>query len=491
VPREARLPPEHRRQALRYALLHWRFFDRFVDAGTQWLAPDNFQETPEPVVALRTSPTNIGLQLLATASAHDLGFITLDEMIDRLDNAFRSLERMRRFRGHFYNWYDLNDLSVLEPAYVSTVDSGNLAGHLIALRQACLGIPDEPVVDGRFWRALDAALALAEGRLRSVDAPGPATDHLRAARASLVISPREPGSAAALDAIAGRLREAQAAVPEGPATEWIAWARRLVAQREAWVAVHGANPAATLRELAASAADAARLVARLEAIAERAAAYAMEMDFRLLFDAERKLFAIGFQGSTHSLDSSHYDLLASEARLASFMAIAKNDAPTEHWFRLGRMLTYAAGAPALVSWSGSMFEYLMPALVMRSFPDTVLAQTAHGALERQVAWGEQHGIPWGTSESAYNVRDRHQTYQYRAFGVPDLALKRGLGREHVVAPYASALAAMVDARRALANLERLEAPSAHSGSATRWTTPVPTRERGSRWSAPTWRTMWV
>jgi cellobiose phosphorylase len=460
VPRERRLPPEGRRQALRYALLHWRFFDHFVHAGTQWLAPDNFQETPEPVVALRTSPTNIGLQLLATVSAHDLGFITLDDMTGRLEYAFRSLERMRRFRGHFYNWYDLNDLSVLEPAYVSTVDSGNLAGHLIALRQACLGIPDEPVVDGRVWRALEGALALAEERLRSVEVRGMAAEHLRAARAALLISRRQPASAASLATIAGPLRDAEAGVPPGPATEWIAWSLRLLVRHEAWVAAHGASPAATLRELTPSSADAARLVARLEALAERAADYAMEMDFRLLFDAERKLFAIGFQGNTHSLDSSYYDLLASEARLASFMAIAKNDAPTEHWFRLGRMLTYAAGAPALVSWSGSMFEYLMPALVMRSFPDTLLAQTAHGALERQVAWGEERGIPWGASESAYNVRDRHQTYQYRAFGVPDLALKRGLGREKVVAPYASALAAMVDPRRAVANLERLEGKAA-------------------------------
>jgi cyclic beta-1,2-glucan synthetase len=182
----------------------------------------------------------------------------------------------------------------------------------------------------------------------------------------------------------------------------------------------------------------------------------MEMDFRFLFDAERKLFSIGFQQSTHSMDGSFYDLLASEARLASFIAIAKNDVPAEHWFRLGRTLTYAAGAPALVSWSGSMFEYLMPVLVMRSFPFTLLSQTCEGALERQVAWGDERGVPWGMSESAYNVRDRLRTYQYRPFGVPDLALKRGLGRELVVAPYASVLASMIDPRRALENLRRLE-----------------------------------
>jgi cyclic beta-1,2-glucan synthetase len=182
----------------------------------------------------------------------------------------------------------------------------------------------------------------------------------------------------------------------------------------------------------------------------------MEMDFRFLMDQDRKLFAIGFQQATHALDVSYYDLLASEARLASFIAVAKNDVPAEHWFHLGRTLTYAAGAPALVSWSGSMFEYLMPVLVMHSFPHTVLSQTYEGALSRQRTYGAERRVPWGVSESAYNVRDRNQIYQYRAFGVPDLALKRGLGRDLVVAPYASALAAMVSPEAALANLTQLE-----------------------------------
>ncbi len=462
--RDRRLPPESRRQALRYALLHWRFFDRFVTAETGWLAPDNFQETPEPVVAMRTSPTNIGLQLLATVSAQDLGFLALDDMTRRLELAFRSLERMRRLHGHFYNWYDLLDLSVLEPAYVSTVDSGNFAGHLIALRQACLALVDEPVLDARLWRALDTALTLADERLRDLAPARAAGEYLRAARAALVASRRAPPSTASLAAVTSPLRQAEAALAAAnlpaeaaePAAEWISWSLRLVAAHSGWAGALDATPLATLREIAGASADAARLVLRLETIAGRAWDYAMEMDFRFLFDTERKLFSIGFQQTTHSLDGSYYDLLASEARLASFIAIAKNDVPAEHWFRLGRTLTYAAGAPALVSWSGSMFEYLMPVLVMQSFPFTVLAQTCKGALERQVAWGAERDVPWGVSESAYNVRDRHHTYQYRPFGVPDLALKRGLGRELVVAPYASVLASMIDPQRALENLQRLE-----------------------------------
>ncbi|MEX0912242.1 MAG: glucoamylase family protein, partial [Gemmatimonadota bacterium] len=409
---ERRLQPEGTRQSMRYALLHWNFFERFVTEDTHGLAPDNFQEDPLPVVAMRTSPTNIGLQLLATTSAYDLGFITVAEMTRRIELAFRALERMRRYRGHFYNWYDLEDLSVLEPAYVSTVDSGNFAGHLLALRQACLTIPDDPVTDRRFERAMDAARTL----------------------------------------------ESDA--------EWVTWSERRLEDHRAWLERVGApvrtdggvaaESTPTLRELARGSTEASELVKRLDALARRAERYTMEMDFRFLFDEEKDLFSIGYQQGNHSLDPATYDLLASEARLASFLAIAKNDVPAEHWFNLGRTLTRAAGQTVMVSWSGSMFEYLMPILVMRSLPSTLLDHAMRGALRRQMTYGAERSVPWGASESAYNFRDRHFTYQYRAFGVPDLALKRGMGRDLVVAPYASALAAMIEPRRALANLARLE-----------------------------------
>ena len=348
-----RITDEARTVAMRYARLHWEFYERFVTGETHWLAPDNFQEDPVPIVAMRTSPTNIGLQLLATVSAHDLGFITAEDMAHRLELTMRTLERMRRFRGHLFNWYDLRDLRVLDPPYVSTVDSGNFAGHLLALRQGCLDI-----------------------RQRLAAGPAPAAS----------------GS----------------------------------------------------------------LAARLEVIADRAADFAREMDFRFLYDERRELFAIGYQVSSHSLDASFYDLLASEARLASFLAIARSDVPVDHWFHLGRTLTRASGDSALVSWSGSMFEYLMPTLVMQAFPDTLLDQTYRSAVHRQVMFGKHHGVPWGTSESAYNLRDRHQTYQYRAFGVPELALERRIGQDLVVAPYATALALTVAPERAFANFAALE-----------------------------------
>ena len=348
---EIHLTEAERQASVRYAKLHWMYFEKFVTEDTHWLAPDNFQEDPEPVLALRTSPTNIGLQLLSTVSAVDLGFITRSDMIDRVEKVFRSLERMRRFHGHFFNWYDLNELRVLEPAYVSTVDSGNFAGHLIALKQACYEMMKDPDCS-----ELDSK--------------------------------------------------------------------------------------------------------RLRAIAERAHAYAVEMDFRFLYDLKRKLFTIGYHIGSNTVDNSYYDLLASESRLASFIAVAKDDVSVDHWFRLGRSLTAAAGTRTLLSWSGSMFEYLMPALVMQTFPFTLLDQTHKGSVRRQIAYGAERGVPWGVSESAYAVRDRLHTYQYRGFGVPDLALKRGLSKELVVAPYATVLAMLVEPRSALKNLTTLEAEGA-------------------------------
>ncbi len=365
VPARRRLSANLRATAQLYAAAHWQFFESFVTAETHWLAPDNFQDSPLPVVAMRTSPTNIGLQLLATVSACDLGLITVEAMTTQLERTLNTMQSLDRYRGHFYNWYDLHTPRVLEPRYISTVDSGNIAGHLIALRQASIQYAD-------------------------------------------------------------------------------------------------ANPV---------------VADRLRAVAEQAYALVIDMDFTFLYDDARKLFTIGYHTDSLTRDDSFYDLLASEARLASFVAIAKNDVPVEHWFRLSRALNRNAGATALVSWSGSMFEYLMPVLVMRSLPFTLLAQTYHGAVARHRAYGRIRHMPWGVSESAYNVRDRQQTYQYRAFGVPDLALKRGLGRELVVAPYASALAAMVDPPLALSNMRALEAMGALTDNgfcdAVDYTRPAP------------------
>jgi cellobiose phosphorylase len=479
VRRVLRLAPEERAQSMRYALLHWRYFERFVNGDTRGLAPDNFQEDPEPVIATRTSPTNIGLQLLSIVSAYDLGFITRSEMIERLEGAFRSLERMRRFRGHFYNWYELSDLRVLEPAYVSTVDSGNLAGCMLALKQACQQVAEEAVLDARVNEALLAALTLAEDGAKEPLAAGrvgdpvawravtDATRWARALRATIAKDTTADDPTPLLQRVAKETRETAEALRRAAATRealaravfWLEWAATLAERHLAELAQLEAPSSpvrAPIHTLINESAHLSEQVGRLAVLANRAHDYVMEMDFRFLFDERRKLFSIGYDVARGGLDNSFYDLLASEARLASFIAIAKDDVPVEHWFRLSRTLTRRSGVTALVSWSGSMFEYLMPLLVMRSYPFTLLDQTYQGAVRRHMTYAQERGVPWGMSESAYNVRNRLGTYQYRAFGVPDLALKRGLAKDLVVAPYATLLAMHVDPHSALRNATALE-----------------------------------
>ena len=321
----------------------WSYFTTYVTAEHNHLPPDNFQEDPEPVVAGRTSPTNIGLYLLVVATARNRGWCTPDEALDRLEATLGTMHRLPRYCGHLYNWYDTRDLRVLDPAYVSSVDSGNLAGHLVAL-------------------------------------------------ANLV-------------------------------EEW----------------------------------DDADSAGRAARIASDARAFAMAMDFRFLLDPDRLLLSIGWSAAENRRDEACYDLLASEARLASLFAIAKGDLPARHWARLGRSATAVADASVLISWSGSMFEYLMPSLLMRA-PDGSLLETSNRlVVQRQRDYAGEAGVPWGISESAYNARDREMTYQYSNFGVPGLGLKRGLSENLVIAPYATGLATMVDASAALENFAALEA----------------------------------
>ncbi|MCU1381588.1 MAG: glycosyltransferase 36 [Acidobacteria bacterium] len=318
----------------------WRFFETFGGAEDHALPPDNVQLVPELTIAHRTSPTNIGMALLAAVAAHDFGFIDAEALATRIDATLTTIESLEKFEGHLLNWYDTRTLAPLLPAYISTVDSGNLAAALVTL-----------------------SVALSQ--------------------------------------------------------------------------LH------------------------LDALAARAIALFDAMNFRFLYDPQRQLFAIGHRLADHDgpgrRDPSFYDLLASEARLASFLAIAKGDVSESHWFHLGRAVTSVRGTPVLLSWSATMFEYLMPLLVMRSYPDTLLDETCRMVVRRQAEYGAGRGVPWGISESAYNVVDQHDTFQYKAFGVPGLGLKRGLGDELVVAPYASALAAMIDAPRSAANLRRLSA----------------------------------
>jgi len=352
------LDAESRRFLLEVARKTWAYFEAFAGPEDHALPADNFQEVPEAKVAHRTSPTNIGMGLLSTLAAHDLGFIGTGELAERIDATLTTVEGLERYRGHLLNWYDTQSLTPMAPRYVSTVDSGNLAGALFTL---------------------------AEGLRQLARPPRPAPP-----------VPQESPDAVALE----------------------------------------------------------RLAARAETLAQ-------EMEFALLYDPQRRIFSIGYRlpdiEGPGRLDASFYDLLASEARLASFVAIAKGDLPQSHWFHLGRLVTSLHGQPTLLSWSATMFEYLMPLLLMKSYPETLLDQSCRLAVRRQREYAADRGVPWGISESAYNLTDRLDNYQYKAFGVPGLGLKRGLGEELVVSPYSTALAAMLEPLDAARNLRRLVA----------------------------------
>ncbi|HWH03810.1 MAG TPA: glucoamylase family protein [Gemmatimonadales bacterium] len=527
-PRTAQLSANDARALRLIARRTWGYFTTFVTAENHHLPPDNFQETPQPVIAQRTSPTNIGLYLLSVVSARDLGWIGTLDAVDRIEATLRTITNLEHYRGHLYNWYDTRDGRALEPKYISTVDSGNLAGALITLGNACREMLGQgvPLPDVRSGIA-DAANFLEEAVRAGADEGEGKAPWKRLSEALEVVmtvvgqpsgtpaawAARLAELAAATQAVANRAQDTRQGVPaqsiplltaaealrgavethERDLDTLMPWASSRPDDRAAALmnrlqepltlaelpplcqaaledlatvrtAVAGAvdGTPARLRALDAlaaslerSAASATALIERLNGLAAQASDMVAAMDFGFVFDPTRMLFAIGFRMGDRTLDPGRYDLLASEARLLSFIAIAKGDVPVRHWFRLSRLLTPVGRDSVLLSWSGSMFEYLMPGLIMRSPLGSLLEQSCRLAVQRQMDYGAERKVPWGMSESGYYARDLAMTFQYSSFGVPGLGLKRGLVENVVVAPYATALAAMVDPEAALRNFRAL------------------------------------
>lgn len=553
--RQKKLTPRQRLHLRSIARRTWHYFDTFVTERDHWLAPDNFQEAPNGVIATRTSPTNIGMGLIANLTAWDLGYIPTGQVVERVSRTLSVLEQMDHFRSHLYNWYDTRTLQPIEPRYISSVDSGNLAGLLLVLKAGLEDLGNQPLVRPEMFDGLADTLriALELSRSRSASNEGSATpanvrettqrldrllaecrtsvttlsrahrllDHMATTAADLA------GSLSAGDqrvqhwvrAFETQCREfdselmrlapwitATHPVPEfnGNAShdsrqhaehvlqliekldhgcsvnEMARHAVEIQRAIEEILSSRGAEPRngqatssamilpstdlpnvnrqdwgqyARLFEQAAL--EASNLTQALQLLALRCGNHAI-MDFRFLYDEGRDLLAIGYNVSDQRMDSSYYDLLASEARVASFVAISQGQLPREHWFALGRMLTTQGGEPTLLSWSGSMFEYLMPILIMPTYEGTLIDLACRGAVNRQIEYGRQQHVPWGVSESCYNVTDANLTYQYRAFGVPGLGLQRGLGEDLVVAPYACVMGAMLAPAEACRNLERME-----------------------------------
>ena len=435
----------------------WAYFERFVTIDDNMLPPDNFQETPLPVIAHRTSPTNIGLYLLAVVAARDFGWLGTVAAIERLEATFATLGRMERCHGHFLNWYDTQDLRPLDPRYISAVDSGNLAGHLIALANACREWRTLPTDESVRISGIRDAIAITREELGDLVDPVPQPlQSLAEFLGSFEIeAKRESRPGEDLVERLSRLTHRGETLGEMTVTLTSVAMTQDIEAVHRWTRVVQAAIAGHRDDLTFARHAAGALELRITALEQQARAMAMAMEFGFLFDQPRKLLSIGYLVAEGTLDPSCYDLLASEARLASFFAIAKGDIPSRHWFRLGRTVTPIGRGAALISWSGSMFEYLMPSLVMRAPAGSLIEQTNQLIVRRQIAHGAKLGVPWGISESAYNARDLEFTYQYSNFGVPGLGLKRGLATNLVIAPYATALAAMIDARAALQNLERL------------------------------------
>ena len=444
----------------------WRYFETFVTVADHMLPPDNFQEDPTPVLAHRTSPTNLGLYLLSAVSARDFGWTGTTDTIECLEATLATMSGLQRFRGHFYNWYDTGDLRPLDPRYVSSVDSGNLAGHLIAVANACQEWIGRPLAASRLFAGIEDALGLAREAIRKLP------DNRR----MQFITEHELDDA--LDVLGAALGRDHSLPEELPAqlmdlahqaATVVDIAQTLAGERGDedgievlfWAQATKRSIDSHLLDVTQTAAIAQMLNRRLAALESTARSMAEAMEFGFLFDQSRRLLSIGYLVTEGKLDVSCYDLLASEARLASFVAIAKGDIPSRHWFRLGRAVTPIERGAVLISWSGSMFEYLMPSLVMRAPAGSLIEQTNRLIVRRQISYGAALGLPWGISESAYNARDLEFTYQYSNFGVPGLGLKRGLNENAVVAPYATALATMIEPAASTRNFARLAALGAN------------------------------
>lgn len=516
----------------------WAFFEAFVTAEENWLPPDNVQEQPGAAVAHRTSPTNMGLSLLSNLAAYDFGYIQGGELIERTQNTLATMLTLERYRGHLYNWYDTLTLRPLPPHYISTVDSGNLAGHLLTLNTGLLALSDEKILSSRIFGGMKDTLGVLTASLGKTTM----LELVRFANQLESVQSALPATLSTMHACLDKLTKMAVAVsdampknvPTGMpniltdyggegGSEPNYWADALVRQTAAayselvllapWVSLPGwrdaqagltetglagvavteidiaeINRIPTLRELAnlyaqvgpalqnninamaspdkskrhvelleliaTASRQAQEKIAAIEALARQSSDLA-NMEYEFLYDKGKHLLSIGYNADERRLDSSFYDLLASEARLCNFVAIAQGQLPQESWFALGRSLTTSGGKPVLFSWSGSMFEYLMPLLVMPTYVNTLLDQTCRAAVARQIDYGKQRNIPWGISESGYYAVDVHLNYQYRAFGVPGLGLKRGLAQDLVIAPYATVLALMVEPEASCHNLEKL------------------------------------
>ncbi|MDY6872974.1 MAG: glucoamylase family protein [Chloroflexota bacterium] len=540
------LPEEDRRALHRIARRTWLYFERFIGPDDHWLPPDHFQEDPKGLVAHRTSPTNIGLLMLSTASAYQLGYIGVMDYVYRMNYTFETLDGLEKYRGHLLNWYDTQTQKTLSPRYVSTVDSGNFAACLIGLGQSLKavkrdGVCPETLFEGIF-DGMDVFCTLSR-RIESEDLDhiiDPLHTHYREIQEAIRSQPLtddrlnellehfEDRLTQPMNELIAEILHTGQDIPAETLQDLRYWSdaiyqhlsniRRQIQHMAPWMERWQSRPAVvdeienedfrkrltpwlegralqipladlpqlcrdtitylenlpepgdTPDEQAAweewrdeftaaleeSARNTRALLDQMNALIEKANFYLERMEFRFLFDEQREVFYLGYQVGSGKLDRNHYDLLASEARTASLISIAMNEVPRSHWLHMSRPFTEVDNIPTLISWNGSMFEYLMPNLFTHTYPETLLNQTSVGVVRAQIDYAKDNNVPWGVSESSYYRFDRADNYQYRGFGVPGLGRKRGLADDLVIAPYASLMAVSVDPQAVVKNIAALE-----------------------------------
>ncbi len=425
------------------ALRTWRFFRSRSNEENDWLIPDTVQEDPSTVVA-NISPTNLGLLLNARIAAYALGYLTAGEFLTATEKTLGTMRRMQRFRGHFLNWYATASLEPLPPRFVSTVDSGNLACCLWVLKQTCLELVEGQAPASNFWRGIRDHIRIlleAAGSISSAEA-ATAVENLRAASARLTANPDADDLAEVASALA-ELETRLGSNSGGDLEEIRYWAREAQARVSA------------LQSPSSSRGDQMTFCRRLQRVASECDSMVRDMDFSFLYRPDRKVLSIGYDCGERQVAESCYDLLASEARTAAFVAIAKGDVPQESWFHLGRMLALCRGGRTLLSWSGTMFEYLMPVLWMKTYPRTLLDEALRSAVNCQRKAVREKVIPWGISESACSQKNELSHYIYHAFGVRELALRPDTFSGTVISPYSSCLALAVNATAAVENLRHI------------------------------------
>jgi len=510
----------------RVARLTWRYFADFVGPDTAWLPPDNYQVSHQNQLAMRTSPTNIGIWMMGALAANDFGYLTLDQTIERLTKTMSTLKRLERHEGHLLNWYNLEDLTPLRPRYVSSVDSGNFIAALWTLEQGIAESLEEPILSASALGGLQdtTEILLDELEKENISAetgsivlelldliqecPPGAIEIIRLMRKihskveSIAALTREDAGTHAGAAYWARQLERQVTARIEIIDRYLSWMEIMVERSESEIqevglttllvsrrelhsspslkslaagqiegleelnleelakGVSGQELKAWIERLVKAFSDAKRFSGEMltlgEKLQDEMRIFTGEINLRFLYDPVRCLFSIGYNVTANKFDGSYYDLLASESRLGSYVAIARGDVPIDHWLALNRPYSSHGQHRVLLSWTGTMFEYLMPLLLQRSYPNSLLDQATREAAALQMAYGRNRRVPWGISESAYGDLDLNKTYQYKAFGVPWLGLKRGLDEDLVVAPYATLLAVGLEPHAAVKNLARLK-----------------------------------